>query len=155
MIADEIIDVIIRNEGGYVNHPKDPGGETKYGISKRAYPNLDIKNLTSAHAFTIYLTDYYHGINAHLIDDEELRLHLVDMSVNAGKGTAVRILQRLAGVKADGALGTITANAVNYKISAGQYKSARIAHYEKIVERRPRMAVFLKGWLNRVNKTRL
>ena len=43
---DEIIDVVLHHEGGYVNDPKDPGGETNYGISKRAYPDVDIKNLT-------------------------------------------------------------------------------------------------------------
>ena len=43
---DEIIEVVLKHEGGYVNDPDDPGGETKYGISKKAYPDEDIKELT-------------------------------------------------------------------------------------------------------------
>jgi hypothetical protein len=50
---------VLRHEGGYVNDPRDPGGETKYGISKRAYPRLDIKGLTEADAKEIYRRDYW------------------------------------------------------------------------------------------------
>ena len=59
---DEIISVVLHHEGGYVNDPKDPGGETNYGISKRAYPDVDIKNLTEGSidslitSFSIFLT---------------------------------------------------------------------------------------------------
>ena len=51
---------VITNEGGYVNDPDDPGGETKYGISKRSYPALDIKNLTVEQATAIYLLSLIH-----------------------------------------------------------------------------------------------
>ena len=53
-----VLDDLIEREGGYVNDPDDPGGETKFGISKRAYPHLDIKNLTEEHAADIYYNDY-------------------------------------------------------------------------------------------------
>ena len=43
---DEIIEVVLHHEGGYVNDPKDPGGETNFGIAKRSHPDVDIKNLT-------------------------------------------------------------------------------------------------------------
>ena len=56
---DEIIEVVLHHEGGYVNDPKDPGGETNYGISKRAYPDVDIKNLTEDGAKDIYRRDYW------------------------------------------------------------------------------------------------
>ena len=50
---------VLAHEGGYVNHPDDPGGETKYGISKRSYPKLDIKSLTKRQAADIYKRDYW------------------------------------------------------------------------------------------------
>ena len=56
---DNAFDRVIGHEGGYVNNSKDPGGETKYGISKRAYPTLDIKSLTLADAKAIYKRDYW------------------------------------------------------------------------------------------------
>ena len=54
----EAIEVILKHEGGYVNDPVDPGGETNMGISKRAYPDLDIKGLTKQSVREIYYKDY-------------------------------------------------------------------------------------------------
>ena len=56
-IFNKCIKIILRNEGGYVNHPSDPGGETNMGIAKRFYPNLDIENLTEEEAIKIYYED--------------------------------------------------------------------------------------------------
>jgi lysozyme family protein len=58
-IFNEAVEFVLRWEGGYVNDPNDPGGETKYGISKRAHPDLDIKNLTLDEAKNIYYNDYW------------------------------------------------------------------------------------------------
>ena len=75
--------LVIGVEGGYVNNPEDPGGETKYGISKRAYPDLDIRNLTLAAAKAIYLRDYW---TAHHCDQMEWgkALLVFDCAVNGG-----------------------------------------------------------------------
>ena len=51
---NEIIEKVLEHEGGYVNDPHDAGGETNYGIAKRWYPNVDIKNLTKEQAKKIY-----------------------------------------------------------------------------------------------------
>ena len=59
MSFNKIIEKVLEHEGGYVNDPKDLGGETKYGITKRFYPDVDIKNLTKEQAKTIYHTDYW------------------------------------------------------------------------------------------------
>jgi len=59
MEFNKAIKFILNAEGGYVNHPKAPGGETKYGISKKSYPNYDIKNLTEEEAITIYKRDFW------------------------------------------------------------------------------------------------
>ena len=75
---------LMKYEGGYVNDPDDPGGETKFGISKRAYPQLDIKNLTEADAMEIFYRDYYLPLNIPDIDDEKTAWQLFDFGVNAG-----------------------------------------------------------------------
>src|SRR5438045_9518054 len=59
MSFDQALALVLRFEGGYVNDEQDPGGETKFGISKRAYPNLDIRNLTPELAGQIYASDYW------------------------------------------------------------------------------------------------
>ena len=59
MKFDDAIGIVLKHEGGYVNDKNDPGGETRYGISKRAYPDLDIKNLTISQATEIYKKDYW------------------------------------------------------------------------------------------------
>jgi lysozyme family protein len=79
-------------EGGYVNNPADPGGETNFGISKRAHPNVDIKNLTREGAIAIYKREYWDPIGG---DDLPAPLDLVlfDSAVNEGPGTAKNHLQ--------------------------------------------------------------
>ena len=54
---EDALDLVLKHEGGYVNHPKDPGGETNYGISKRAYPDLDIRHITEEEVASIYRKD--------------------------------------------------------------------------------------------------
>lgn len=97
-------------EGGYVNDPKDPGGETKFGISKRAYPLIDIKNLTRDQARAIYETDFWSRIHAEALPDG-VAYQVFDFAVNSGIETAVRYLQRAVGVADDGHWGPVTAAA--------------------------------------------
>jgi lysozyme family protein len=56
---DDIIEVVLEHEGGYVNDPQDPGGETNFGVAKRSHPDVDIKNLTKDGAKEIYYQDYW------------------------------------------------------------------------------------------------
>lgn len=152
---ERCIPVILRHEGGYVNHPNDPGGETKYGISKRAFPNEDIKNLTIERAKEIYKKYYWDRMGVEGIEDIQLCLHVFDHGVNAGARTSIRMLQRLAGVKADGVIGPITLGAVNSQNLTEKFKQERINYYTRLAERRPKLKVFLKGWINRVHTTKI
>ena len=108
---------LMKHEGGYVNDPKDPGGETKYGISKRSYPKVDIKNLTIDDAKDIYYNDYWLGNKVNTIV-ESLQSIYFDMSVNMGRRRAVKILQAAANNKnsnkidVDGGLGPMTRKAI-------------------------------------------
>lgn len=105
--------IILQKEGGLVNHPKDPGGITKYGISLRAYPHLGtegIRNLTVDDAKKIYKRDYWDYLKCDKLPDE-LRLMTFDCGVNQGVGFAVKALQSAIGVTADGKLGPQTLTA--------------------------------------------
>lgn len=109
---DEAFALVIGNEGGYVNNPTDPGGETKWGISKRAYPKLNIKSLTVGDAKAIYLKDYWHRAGCAEFDDM-LAVQVFDAAVNHGVTAAVKMLQNAVGEKADGVLGPKTLAAVD------------------------------------------
>lgn len=77
--------IVVGIEAGYVNDPDDPGGETKYGISKRSYPSLDIQNLTIDDARAIYRRDFWDHINLDSLP-WELALIRFDCEVNQGEG---------------------------------------------------------------------
>jgi lysozyme family protein len=100
-------DRVLGHEGGYVNNPKDPGGETKWGISKRSYPNLDIKSLTRDEAVIIYRRDFWERIRADALSDG-VAFQLFDFAFNSGIETAVRYFQRALGVADDGHWGPIS-----------------------------------------------
>src|SRR5207237_2697270 len=84
------IGTVLEHEGGYTFDPNDPGGETKWGISRKAYPSLDIKNLTLEQAKAIYKRDYWiYG----RIQDQDVATKIFDMAVNLGPPAAHRLLQ--------------------------------------------------------------
>jgi lysozyme family protein len=81
------VNLVLAHEGGYVNNPDDPGGETNFGISKRAYPTVDIKNLTREEAIAIYKRDYWKSwMEAQT--DQHLANCLLDSAVNQGVAAA-------------------------------------------------------------------
>jgi lysozyme family protein len=174
-LFEKCISIILKNEGGFQNDPADIGNftvngvlrGTKYGISARIFPNLDIKNLTEDQAKNIYFKYYWQPMNLEGIKDELLTLHIFDHAINCGKGTAIRMIQRLVETKADGIIGPVTKLAINeYKpISrvvngygllstlAEHYIYARYCYYSELVIRRPMAKRYLKGWHNRIEKT--
>jgi lysozyme family protein len=105
------VEIIFSLEGGYSNDPNDPGGETNFGISKRAYPGIDIKTLDKATAAAIYLTDYWTPAKCDAYA-WPLCLFVFDAAVNQGLDAANRCLQKAAGVAVDGIVGTQTQRAV-------------------------------------------
>lgn len=155
---DKFMEVIFRHEGGYVNDPDDSGGETRYGITKTRYPELDIKNLTKEKAKEIYYSDYFLALNLHYIKNDLLALHIFDMAVNAGAKRAVKLLQELIKVETDGVIGPITGMAThNAELTTdvvNAYIAKRIEYYYK-VSKRGNNIKFLNGWVNRVYNTKL
>jgi len=112
LIFDEVFDRIIGHEGGYVNDPNDPGGETKWGISKRTYPHLIIKELTREQAKDIYLRDFWYKINGDSLIDG-VAFQIFDFAVNSSIPTAIRYLQRAVGVADDGYWGPVSQKAAD------------------------------------------
>ena len=139
---------ILEFEGAYVFDSNDPGGETNFGISKRAYPNLDIKNLTREKAIEIYYQDYWQPLRLYLIP-AKLRLSLFDCAVNQGVNQAIKFLQSAVGVVQDGVLGPITIEAANtFPVYNALQKIilARLNHYQKI----PGWVRYSGGWTRRL-----
>lgn len=151
------IDHAIKMEGGYVNNPNDPGGETKYGITKRTYPKLDIKNLTKEAAFDIYFKDFWSPYKFSKIKDEALAIKIFDTSVNTGPRRAFIFIQKACNnlgskLKVDGDMGDRTVDAINShdaKALLQEYKKMQESFYEDLVEKKPSLGVFLNGWRKR------
>lgn len=111
MTFDDAFERTVGIEGGYVCDQNDPGGETKFGISKRSYPDLDIKNLTREQARDIYFRDFWQ--TGHMGEfDEAISYQVFGFAVNSGIQTAIRKLQAAVGVADDGWIGPMTVKAV-------------------------------------------
>lgn len=146
---------VIIHEGGskITDDPNDSGGLTKYGISQKAYPGLDIRNLTEAQAIAIYKRDYWDRIGGDKILSYNVAYALFDQAVNRGVSSALKIAQKVAGVSQDGKLGTNTLNAINAiseKSFLEKFLAFAIQEYKDLAAARPKDQKFLRGWLNRV-----
>ena len=149
---NEIIEVVLHHEGGYVNDPKDPGGETNFGIAKRSHPDVDIKNLTKDGAKEIYKEHYWDRNKVESLS-EELRHIYFDMCVNQGRGRAVKILQRAANgkganLKVDGGMGPKTIAAMD-GVELDRVRAYRVKYYADLVTRKPDLEKFYFGWFRR------
>jgi lysozyme family protein len=150
-------DYLMYHEGGYVKDPKDAGGETKYGVSKRSYPHLDIKNLTRDQARQIYFVDFWMKAKCESIDDENIATKFFDLAVHTGIPQAIKLIQRAsraAGtqVAEDGIIGSITLKAINEADSTdllAALKAEAAGYYRLIANANPSQRRFIEGWLNR------
>jgi len=153
-------------EGGYVNDPDDAGGETRYGISKRQYPDEDIQGLTLERARELYKRDYWDALGLDKLNSQPCAEKVFDMAVNMGMGVATRCLQRACNylisrskeVKVDGKLGKRTRSAANWitRNSTGgrrlllALRGYHFGHYGWLVEGPDtRYEKFAAGWLER------
>lgn len=109
---NKAFDLLMENEGGYVNDPDDSGGETKFGICKRSYPDEDIKNLTIDRAKEIYRRDFWLRAKCDRYPDA-LSVAVFDYAVNSGVSRAIKDMQAAMNLKADGVAGNQTIGAAN------------------------------------------
>ena len=131
------LEAILKYEGGYVNDPHDAGGETNMGISKRAFPDVDIKNLTKDLASAIYKKYYWNQVQGdHL--PSGLDLVVFDGAVNSGPAQSAKWLQKALGVKEDGVLGPVTLVALQ--------KADIDSLINKVLDQRLAFLMKLSGW---------
>ena len=148
MNFDDAFVRLIGHEGGYTNNPKDPGGETKFGISKRSYPQLSIADLCEYDAKVIYRRDYWDKCRADSLPPE-VRFDVFDTAVNSGIGQAVKFLQAAVGVSVDGVLGPITLSAVNMQpgyITSAKFNGFRLDFMTRLAT----WPTFSAGWARRI-----
>jgi lysozyme family protein len=148
---------VLEFEGGYSDDPVDAGGETKFGICKRSYPNLDIKNLTVEDAKFIYYRDFWEQQLYENFESVELAEKVFDLAVNVGTNRAHMLLQRALRavgntVKEDGILGKVTLAAVNFSNAnelLAALRSEAAGYYRSIITKNPSQNRFINGWLKR------
>jgi lysozyme family protein len=147
---DEAFEKLIGHEGGYVNHPNDPGGETKFGISKRAYPAEDIKALTVERAKHLYRRDYWDPIKGDLLPFW-VAFPTFDAAVNHGVKPAVRMTQKSLGISADGLVGDDTIKAA-HSVTALRFNALVCAERLHFYTGLANWPSFGKGWVIRAAK---
>jgi len=147
MKFSQAVEHILKYEGGYVWDKNDPGGETNFGISQRAHPHLDIKNLTKSKAKDVYRIKYWDRL---LLDKFPpfIRLILFDTAVVQGHLFAITTLQKLIQVHVDGYVGPVTlkmVQSVNQERLVRNYTVARIKRFIALKH----FTHFGDGWLKR------
>jgi lysozyme family protein len=151
------IETVLANEGGYANNPSDPGGETNFGISQRAYPHLDIKSLTREDAIVIYQRDYwkFDGLSSQRIATKVFD-EFVNSGIHAIRQAQLALDYLLAGpVIADGKYGPQTEeflNAVDEAKFMDEYKARLAKMYCDDGIANPGESGDLLGWLRRAVK---
>lgn len=150
-----IIAKVIEREGGdkLTKDPSDPGGTTKYGISQRANPNVDIENLTLEEAVSIYKEKYWDPSRAVDFPKQLMDMYF-DMCVNFGQFKAVKIVQEavnhkgLSKLKVDGRIGPKTIKAVQ-ALEKDRLRAFRVMHYAKICMANKKLMKYYYGWFRR------
>jgi len=163
MIETMVSDLVGR-EGGFVNHPDDRGGATNMGVTLETLANWrnapctveDVKKLTYEEASDIYFNEYweapkFHELLVHAVVEEML----FDAAVHHGPGRSVKLLQKAAGIGADGLIGEHTKATVRDMdpvLLSSHLIGGRVAYIGQIITKRPEQAVFAAGWANRMEE---
>lgn len=162
---DKCLVEVLKHEGGFVNHPADPGGMTNLGVTKATYESWVghpvseqvMRSLNTSHVRALYYIRYWKPVKG---DDlpHGLDLCVFDFGVNAGPRRAVKYLQLMVGAKPDGAFGPITLRQIQQYLSAHghehavqRYQDMRESYYKKL----PTFKTFGRGWLRRVASVRM
>lgn len=149
-VFDAAINWVLGIETGQItDDPRDAGGLTHWGISQRAYPDLNIRALTRDHAIELYRADYWTPSYAQFLADHAPRLAiaLFDSAVLDGVGAEIKLFQKAMGVKADGVFGANT-RAVAMQTNDGllpEFLGYRAVRYAE-----SRNHDFMRGWMNRL-----
>lgn len=159
--AKKLIPFILKWEGGFANHPNDKGGATNKGITIATFRHFfgsgatveQLKAMTDEQWETVFRKGFWNPFKGDRIRNQSIANICVDWAWGSGTITAIKQVQRLLGVKADGIVGNITLGAINNAAPDELFekiRSARLAFVEAIVRRDASQRVFLKGWRNRI-----
>jgi len=163
--------LMIEHEGGYVNDPQDPGGETYKGVARKMQPNWDgwpMIDLFKAHAsfpsmldgnielqnkvIAFYEQKFWLRTGGDMIINQQVAESIFDFGVNAGVGTSVELAQGVVGSETDGKMGIHTADAINSfdpDLFLASFSLAKIARYISICKKRPESKKYFFGWVCR------
>ena len=150
--------IVIEGNGKVANSPNDRGGLTRWGISQRSYPHLDIRNLTRDDAVQIYHRDFWTPIRGDKFDSIAVANVVFVYGVHSGPGTSAKRLQETLNglgkpLSVDGRIGPATlsaANSVPPLVLVDAFKRNIQAHYDRIIAADPTQEGFANGWRNRL-----
>ena len=152
----ECLDLVLKSEGGWVNHPSDPGGETNLGVTKRVWeeyvghPVKTIKDLTKDDVSPLYELKYWRPCYCEVLP-RGLDFVVFSMGVNAGPGRSVKLLQQSIGCVPDGVIGPKTRELISSSNGAtliAKFSETRREYYRSLKT----FPIFGKGWLARVDR---
>jgi lysozyme family protein len=152
----ECLDLVLKSEGGWVNHPSDPGGETNLGVTKRVWieyvghPVESLKKLTKEDVAPLYELKYWRPCYCEVLP-RGLDFAVFSMGVNAGPGRSVKLLQSAIGCVPDGVIGPRTRELISSSNGADiikKFSAARREYYQSLKT----FPIFGKGWLARVDR---
>jgi lysozyme family protein len=155
---EQCLALVLKEEGGYVNDSRDPGGRTNHGITQKTWETwvghpvteADMKNLTIANVTPLYKENYWDKINGDALP-VGVDYATFDMAVNSGVARAAKTLQQICGVTADGKIGPRTIAAVeeaNGREIATRICESRLAYLQGLST----WSTFGKGWGGRVSR---
>jgi lysozyme family protein len=151
----ECLNLVLKAEGGWVNHPSDPGGETNLGVTKRVWEEYightveSLKKLTKEDVAPLYELKYWRPCYGEVLP-RGLDFVVFSMGVNAGPGRSVKLLQSSIGCVPDGVIGPATRGLISDSNSAtliSKFSESRREYYRSLKN----FPIFGKGWLNRVD----
>ena len=155
------LDMVLHHEGGFVDHPDDPGGATNKGITHKTYADFldrpledvsELKNIPKEHVQKIYKTGYWDAVRGDELP-AGVDFCIFDWAVNSGPRRAAKALQKAAGATVDGAIGPMTVAAVN-AADAAQIIEDVTKEREEFYRSLRTFDTFGKGWLRRNKETR-
>lgn len=153
MITDwnDGISFVLEQEGGLTNDLNDPGGITKFGISKKSYPDVDIASLTLEQAKEIYQRDFWKPCKCDELP-REFAISLFDSAVNQGTQVAIRIMQKALKVKDDGIMGpkTLAAAFAAQPRAMRLVLAERLAAYARLMAAKQTLLIYATNWSFRV-----
>lgn len=164
MSIDALIDRLLEREGGYVDHVADHGGPTNFGITQATLSEwrgkpvtaFQVKTMQKDEARQIYKARYFTKPGFDAVPDPGAQELLFDYGVNSGPGTAVKALQTILSVQADGQIGPQTRSAIaavtNWPAVYNALIAQRSQFFLGIIGRDVSQAVFALGWRNRLNE---